>query len=1838
MIDCSAYTLEPLHADGELVLYRGRRAIAATDGRAQILVLAPARDHASPLTQARLEHEASLAAELDPRWAVRPLQLGRRHGRTVLVLEDPGGDSLLQVLGEPMEIGVFLRLAIGLARAVGGAHAAGLIHKDIKPAHVLVNTTTGDAWLTGFRIASRSHRERQALEPPETIAGTLAYMAPEQTGRMNRSTDSRSDLYALGVTLYQLLTGSLPFAAVDPMGWVHCHIARQPTPPSERVANVPAPVSAVIMKLLAKTAEERYQTAAALERDLRRCLAQWVAEKRIGDFTLGERDTPDRLLIPERLYGRAREIQNLLAAFERVVNGGAPELALVSGYSGIGKSSVVKELHKVLVPPRGLFASGKFDQNKRDIPYATLAQAFQHLVGMILVEPEGELARYREAILAAVGPYGQFVVNLIPELERVIGKQPPIAELASQDAQRVFEQVLRRFIGVFARPEHPLALFLDDLQWLDTATLDVLQHLLLQDEVKSLLLVGAYRDNEVGPEHPLLRRLQAIREAGVQVSEIRLAPLALCDVRELIADALHDDDVLALAELVHDKTAGNPFFATHFITALADDGLIAFDPGGRRWIWDAARIAARGFTDNVVALMIEKITRLPAPCRETLRAMACIGNTARAEALAAALDVSVPDVHAVAHHAVDAGLVALQGGVYTFLHDRIQEASYALIAQAERPSVHLRVGRRLLGRTAPDKLDEHVFEIVNQLNRGADLVSDRAELDRIAELNAKAGQRAKAATAHGTALAFLRTGAAVLGDSGWQRRRALAFTLAFERAECEFLMGDLKQAEARLSALVARAEGPRERAAVACLRIMLYVTQGEPARSVEVCLQYLENEGIHFTPHPSREDVERELERMWRALGARSIEDLARLPETADPATLATLDVLAAVASPAWFTDQLLPALIGARIANISIERGNGPASSFGYSMLGMKLGPFSGDYRTAYGFGKLALELAERAGNPRTLARVLFGYAGFTRPWADDLSGCRELLERGFEAAERGGDVTYATYLLYHVEELMLIAGTPLEETEAACRRALSYARKLNFDFAVLQIQPQLELTRMLRGDSVRFGSFDSPEFDHGEFERTCRGVPALTSPLCRYWFRRQQAHFLAGDARESVAAAEAAEPLLWCADVFPQFAEYHFYGALARAECLDSADDAARSNLRERLEAHVTKLAQFGENSPVTFGSRAALAAAEFARIEGRERDAMTLYEQAIRSARAAGFAHIEALSFELAARFYAARGLETIATSHRREARAAFTVWGAHGKVRELEDRFPELRDRAPLSSTSTIAAPVEQLDLATVIRVSQAVSGEIVLEKLLDTLLRTAIEHAGAERALLIISRESEHRIAAEATTSGDTVIVRLRDELASASALPEAVLRYVVHTGESVILDDAATREPFSRDEYIVRRRARSVLGLPLMKQGALVAVLYLENNLAPSVFTPPRIAVLKLLASEAAMALENSRLYGELQEREARIRRLVDANIVGITIWHLDGRLIDVNDAFLHIVGYRREELTSGAMPWPDLTPPEWRAVDEQRLAEMRATGRSTPVEKEFVRKDGRRVPVLVGSATFEGQPDAGVSFVLDLTGRKQAEEALQRARGELAHVTRVTTLGELAASIAHEVSQPLAAIVADASASLNWLGGAHPDVGQAREALEAIVTHGHRAADVVRQIREMATKHTPRKGRLEINDVVHDVVPLVRAELLKQKVSLQLELAANIPAVEGDRVQLQQVLINLVINAIEAMAPLTDRANEIVIRSTIGERGHITVAVQDTGPGVDPTTAEGIFGAFVTTKPGGMGLGLSISRSIIESHGGRLWVSPGDPHGAVFQFSLPVDHRASVGEDAGEH
>jgi PAS domain S-box-containing protein len=1826
-------SLKVLWEDGERVFCR--RESHADGYRAAVLAVLPAAEHPTPATLDRLAREYGLKDELDGAWAVRPLELIREHGRIMLVLEDTCSEPLDRLLGAPMEVGSFLRIAIAVAAALTQIHRRGLVHKDIKPANILLDRMTGEVKLTGFGIASRLPRERQAPAPPESIAGTLAYIAPEQTGRMNRSIDARSDLYALGVTLYQMLTGSLPFTAAEPMEWVHCHIARKPVPPSERLETVPAAVSTLILKLLAKTAEERYQTAAGLERDLRRCLAAWETQHRIDAFPLGKQDTSDRLLIPEKLYGREREIETLLAAFDRVVTSGRPELVLVSGYSGIGKSSVVNELHKALVPPRGLFASGKFDQYKRDIPYATLAQAFQSLIRSLLGKSDAELAGWRDALREALGPNGRLMIDVVPELKLLIGEQPPVQELPPQQAQGRLQLMFRRFLGVFARPEHPLALFLDDLQWLDAATLDMLADLLTQADVRQLLVIGAYRDNEVNSAHPLMRRLDAIHKAGALVQEISLLPLAEGDLGRLVADTLNCTPPVAapLARLVHEKTGGNPFFAIQFISALAEEGLLRFDHDAARWRWELDRVHARQYTDNVVDLMVGKLTRLPIETQAALQQLACLGNVAEIEILSIVLGKSDEDVRSDLWHAVRLELVERWEGSYKFIHDRVQEAAYSLIPEQLRAEAHLRIGRLLAAHTPAEKREEAIFEIVNQLDRGVALITAWDEREQLAELNLRAGKRAKASTAYASALTYLVAGAALLPDDSWERRHELIFELELKRAECEFLTGAHAEAEERLTALSTRAANTVEQASVACLRVDVYLTLDQSERAVTVGLDYLRDVGVDLPAHPSEEDARREYDRTWSRVRHQPLEGFVNLPLMSDPASLATLDVLTKVSAPAKFTNPDLVCVILCTAVNLSLERGHSDGSCFAFAMLGLVSAPRFGDYQAAIRLAQLGYELVERRGLKRFQAETYL-FAGHVMQWTQHVRAGRDLTRAAFAVASRSGNLTFASFSCNNLNSNLLAAGEALHDVQREAEHGLAFARKARFGLVIDIITSQLGLIRTLRGLTPKFGRFDEGEFNELQFEDHLADGPALAIAECWYWIRKLQARFFADDYAAAIHAASMAQRLLWTSPTEPEMAEYHYYAGLSRAARWDTAPPGEQPQHLRSLAAHHEQLLAWAADCPENFENRAALVGAEIARIEGRELEAEHLYEQAIHSARANGFIHNEALANEVASRFYAARGFEKIARVYLQDARHGYLRWGADGKVRQLEQLHPHLRDApVPASPTTTIGALVERLDVGTVVKASQAVSGEIVLGALIKTLLRIAIEHAGAERGLLILFPGDEPRVAAEATTGRGQVEVTLRQTAASPAELPETVLHTVIRTRQSVILDDASAHNPFPADEYILQKHARSVLCLPLVKQAKLIGVLYLENNLASNVFTSSRISVLELLASQAAISLENARLYNDLQEREARIRRLVDSNIVGIVIWDIDGRIIDANQAFLDMVGYAREDLVSGRLRWTELTPAEWRDADELIIAELKAVGTLQPREKEYFRKDGSRVPVLVARALFEWKPDEGVSFVIDMTDRKRAEEKLRAserrlldAQLELAHVTRVTTLGELTASIAHEVNQPLAAVVNAASACLRWLDSGAPNLDEARHAVDWIIKEGLRASEVIRRIRTLAKKTDIEKVPLDVNDLVREIIPLVQRQLMSHQVSLQMELAPALPAILGDRIQLQQVMINLVMNGIEAMQPITDRPRELVIRSHQDEAHLVLVTVTDSGAGIAAEHADRLFNAFFTTKSSGMGMGLSICRSIVEAHGGRLWATANVPHGATFQFTLPVN------------
>jgi len=1595
----SRYVLEPLRESADFTLYRGQE----QGNSSPVLALALAAEQPSPQDLRRLEHEYSLAAELDPAWAVRPLALTRHEGRTILVFKDPGGQPLDQILernkGQALDLMYFLRIAIGLASAINQVHGQGLVHKDIKPANVLV-ADAGNVWLTGFGIASRLPRDRQLPVPPEIIAGTLAYMAPEQTGRMNRSIDTRSDLYSLGVTLYQMLTGVLPFAAADPLEWVHCHIARQPTPPCDRAA-VPEPVSAITMKLLAKNAEERYQTASGLEADLRRCLAEWQSRGRIDSFPLGAHDSSNRLLIPEKLYGREREIDTLLAAFDRVVAQGTPEVLLVSGYSGVGKSSVVSELHKAIVPARGLFAAGKFDQYERDVPYATVAQACQTLINQILVKSEAEVEQWRHTLLEAMGPSGQLIVNLVPELELVIGKQSTVPDLPPRDAQNRFQLVFRRFLCAFARREHPLTLFFDDLQWMDAATLDFIEHITTHQEVRHLLIVGAYRDNEVSPSHPLLRTLEAISKAGAPVQEIVLEPLVLKDVAVLISETLRceAERVKPLAQLVRDKTGGNPFFAIQFFTTLAEEGLLAFDPFKRAWQWDMNRIHAKSYTDNVVDLMSGKLRRLSASTQEALKHLACLGNVAEVGTLALVHGETEEAMHVALSEAIRAGLVLRLEKAYKFPHDRIQQAAYSLIPEEHRAEVHLALGRVLLASMRGDQLTEHLFDVANQLNRGAELLIDHDEKAQVATIDLRAGRKAKASAAYAAAGSYFSAGMALLDQGAWDSQSDLAFNVWRERAECELLTSNFDTAERLIGEMLQRRASKVDQAAIYRLKIQLHEVKGEYPQAVASGLRCLKLFGIDIPAHPTQEQVQAEYETVWQALNGRPIESLIDLPLMTNPELQAVMEVFSTLAPPAHITDPRLVYLQICRMVKIGMQHGTSGASALAYGYFGAILGPVFHRYTDGYRFAKLASDLIEKHGFIACKAKI-YHIMGNVAPWTQPILIAIEFMRATFRTAIETGDLVFACHGLVPLIEGFFLRNDPLDTVCRESEVALDFARNAKYRDIADILQSQQRFIANMQGRTENFSTFNDAQFDEATFEAQMT-EDRMALMIFWYWTLKLKARFLSGDYAEALAAAGRAKLQLSSSSALIHVLDYVYYYALTVAACYEKASSDRQREWSELLTAHLDQLRGWAENYPPTFADKHALVSAEIARIQGRDTEAMHLYEEAIQSARKNGFVQNEALAHEVAARFYLSRGFETFAHAYLCKARNCYDRWGALGKVKQLDQLYPRLHEeRVPPSTYGTIGTAVRQLDVESVVKASQALSSEIVLPKLIEKLMRIAVEHAGAERGLLILLRGDEPQIEADASTSHGTVEVTVRQAAATPSDLPQSALHYLIRTRECVVLDDASVANLYSDDQYVREKHPRSILCLPIVKQTKLIGALYMENNLTPGAFTSDRVALLELLASQAAISLENARLYSDLQRSEAYLTQGQSISHTGSFGWSVVSGEIFWSEETYDIFEFDRSVKPTLELVFERMHPDDRDPV-RQTLDHAIDGKTDFDIEHRLQMPDGR-VKDLYVIARVSNTPSGSLEFVgavTDVTAAKQAEEALRRSERHLREV-----------------------------------------------------------------------------------------------------------------------------------------------------------------------------------------------------------------------------------------------
>jgi predicted ATPase/signal transduction histidine kinase len=1717
MFDLSSYVLEQLRSDQQFVLHRGR----SEKSLPHILVLSPASDANEHQTLKRLEHEYALRSELDPAWAAIPTALVRDKGRTVLVLEDPGGEPLERFLEATIELTRFLQIAIGLSSALRGTQTRAIVHRDIKPGHVLADITSGKVWLTGFGVATSSAREPHAPEPLRTIAGTLAYMAPEQTGRMNRTTDGRSDLYSLGVTLYHVLTGALPFPDSDPLELIHCHVARLPLPPEERRKDIPHPVSAIILKLLAKNPEDRYQTAAGLEADLRKCLEDWQSLGRIDPFVLGVHDAPSRLTISQKLYGRDNERTALFETFERVAGSGVPEVVVVSGYSGIGKSSLINELHKAIVLSRGIFVSGKFDQYKREIPYATLAQALQDLVQQIVNRDDSDMNYWRDAVRDAVGVNGEILLNIIPDLELLIGKPPRAPELSGQDADNRFLSVIRAFLGVFARKEHPLVIFLDDLQWLDAATTKLLEPLIDYPEPRHLLLVSAYRDNEIGPYHPARLMLDAIRKSGIIVRDIRLGPLSPDDVKQLITDSFHQRraDSELLAQLVYEKTAGNPFFINQFLDELAAEHLFEFDPSEASWKWNLELIRVHKLTDSLIELLIGKLNRLSDNSLEILKKLACLGNSVDAATFALIHDGADQEIQSATREAILSGFVVHSGGRYNFIHDRVQEAAYSLIPEDMRAEVHVRLGRLLLSRMRIDELAEKIFDVVNQVNRGVALISDANEKQRVAELNVDAGKKAKSSTAYTAACNYLSTAMTLCGHEHWTTQYDFTFKLWLERAECEFLNKNWLEAETLISQLLDKARSKTDVAAAYCLRINIQFMKSEYAQAVASALECLRMLGVEMPLHPIAEHVRVEYEKVLESLGERSIETLIDLPLMNDPEMQGAMRVLSVLQGPAFTTDTNLYYLCACEMARISLKHGIIDSSALGLALFGRVLGPLLGRYRDGYLLGKLAVDLSEKHGFIAYKPKVYFVTA-LAAVWTESMTAVIDLLRKACGAGIETGDLICQSYCYTHMVPFLLVRGDHLDEVAREAERSRDSLLKSKFVAGAETVLSQQQFVRCMQGQTFNFASFSDACFDEAAFEAHIVGESGWATMTCWHWILRLRAAFLSGRYEAALAAAEKAKAILWATAGCIQLLDYHYYAALSITALFGTTGANMRSGWREALDVHVSQLRHWAERCSTIFKDKYTLVLAEVARIERRDLDAMRLYEEAVECARENTFIQNEAVANEVAAAFYLDRGFKTIGHTYIRNAHSNYVLWGARAKVKNLEKIHPILREQAS-SAVAALDTSIERLDLTSVVRALQAVSREIDLAKLIYTLMANAVEHAGAQRGLLFLCHGPELRIEAQATTHNTKVEVSLAKSFAAPPKFAADVVDYAIRTLESVVVDDGAVPNRFSDDAHMLAQHPRSVLCLPLVRQRASIGVLYLENNLAPKVFTKDRLAVLELIATQAAISLANSQLYADLQQEN-----------------------------------------------------------EERKKAEVEL---------------------------------------------HQSTEALSNLQEEMRQASRVAMMGELTASLAHELNQPLGGIRINAQTVRRFLTAKKPNLKEVRAAVEEIISDNSRAVDIIRNVRSLFQRDDKQMTPIDVKEILLDVRRILEADALRRDVTLRCTLPSLLPTVIGNRTQLLQAVVNLVLNAFDAVCEDGVELREVEISAREQESGRVQVAVKDSGKGIDPANMPRLFDAFFTTKPNGMGMGLAIVRSIVENHGGRLSAMPSITGGASLEFDLPI-------------
>ena len=1774
-----AYKVSPQIAGYTIVefLYQGSRTAVyraiQTAGPRPVVIKLLRREYPSFGELVKFRNQYTIAKNLAIPGIVQPLSLETVGSRYALVMEDWGGMALSEYVQEQrLALTEVLAIALQLADILHDLAHHRVVHKDIKPSNILIHPESKHVKLIDFSLASLLPKETQAIQSPEILEGTLAYLAPEQTGRMNRRIDYRADFYALGVTLYQLLTGSLPFESDDPLELVHCHIAKVPPLVDQANPDIPKMVAAVVARLLAKNAEDRYQSALGLKYDLAQCLAQWQKTGDIQDFELGQRDLSDRFLMPEKLYGRQTEVTTLLRAFDRVAEG-ASELVLVAGFSGIGKTAVVNEVHKPIARQRGYFIKGKFDQFNRNVPLSAFVQALRDLMGQLLAESDAQLQTWKHKILQAVGENGQVLIEVIAELEQVIGKQPPVARLSGSAAQNRFNLLFQKFVEVFTTVEHPLVIFLDDLQWADSASLQLIK--LLMDDDGYLLMLGAYRDNEVSSVHPFSVMVDDLKKAQITVQTITLAPLQLDDTNHLVADTLNCATHLArpLTELVNRKTKGNPFFTTQFLKGLYEDGYIRFDRDRRYWECDMAQVSTLALTDDVMEFMVLQLQKLPAPTQQVLKLAACIGNQFDLKTLTIVSEQSLPETATALWKALQEGLILPQSNLYKFfqntelsgvqssinpkyrfLHDRVQQAAYALIPEAEKQATHLQIGRLLQHlATKPD----YLFQVLNHLNMAASLITERAERGALLILNLLGCQRAKAAIAYEAAVLYASEAINLLPANIWSDDYTLALKLYGTAAEVAYLNTEFDKAEQLIQVVLRESNNLIDCIKVYELLVQIYIAKDQQLTAIEIGLKILPKLGV---PLVSRTNWQANLPPLPDE------QTLASKPRLTNLAYLAALRLLITITPPTHHVKPELFPVVVLTMVELCDREGWSSLAAYVYGIYGLLLCALVGDPARAHRSGQLSLTLLERyqARELRTKVNMLF--AVFVCAAKEPGSATLPLLKQGIEAGFETGDIEYVSYCIMAYFSNLFLLGQPLQLINEARKLYIPTLEKFKqehcIEYSKLWLQAAYEFTGNIDAAIERheFATLKRFEATHNH---QCLFALHLGKLISNYVFENYAQAL--DHAIKALASQDAAFGILLTA-------AHNFYYSLALlASCQAGQETAQQEAILNQVDKNQIKLRQLSDHAPDNYLHKFDLVAAEKARVLGQRLEAIDAYDRAIAGAKKNSYIQEEALANELAAKFYLNWGKEKIAPAYLTSAYYAYAHWGAKAKLQDLERRYPQLlasigqQQPIALSVTETVFATtspkenqsretklaIERSSLAifdheTILKASQALSSEIQLDKLMAKLLHTVLENAGADKAALLMPQANQWFVEAVATVDQPAQVQSVA--LSDSSEIAHTLVNSVKRTWQPVVIADVAAHPSLVTDAYFTQQQPKSILCTPIIQQSKLVAILYLENHVTTGAFTRDRVELLNLLCIQAAISLANARLYQQAQtyaqqleqshlqivqsEKMASLGNLVAgvAHEINNPIGFLNGSIYNaidyVQDLLVHLNRYQQQ-------------PGATAAVQDH----------AKHIDLEFLIAD---LPKLLASMT-------------------EATDRIQSISNSLRTFSR-----------------------ADAEYKVN------ADL--------------HEGLDSTLLILKYRLKASKRRPAIEV-----------------------IRNYGELPLIECFPGQLNQVFMNILANAIDMFDDFAVQANladfavtlpRIIIHTTMTGRDTIAIRIHDNGRGMPEAVRARVFDHLFTTKEvgKGTGLGLAIARQIVvEKHGGRLAVQSEPGQGSEFCIYLPV-------------